>query len=618
MQKILIVGIFSLLSIGLSGQQKNLGYTPERITLIEDLFNKECNGTQNYCDCIISGVTSRIPFNELRDSESTEIINKIIRECQESYKQFPYDPSSPPRLEINTSVIFSNRADSTFFEGDTIFLQYSISNEGIGVAYVPSLILSVDGSDLNDFDYEKRIELPDLAPNEEGSGIQQIIGSHIVSSDDLSITVDVVDGNNYKSNVEIIQISAVSSDELNKSISFYAKPSFDRTKYQVEFTFKNIGKAPIRSPRFYFELDEAVIVSKDPWISFTNENDQHEFTYDLYSYPLPQQNKVSVMYPGEEIKGEFQFTLKQGYDNEVVKLHSIMKDADDWEFTKLSTINVRNTLTDQIVNIKQFESSRSIYMPTSEVDEIEKSEPQRDNHFAVVVGNEKYSSADNVDYAEHDAQTFKRYCTNILGVPEDQVELVENGSAVEMKRAINNVIRRAQQENSPVIYFYYAGHGWPEPKTNEALLIPVDVGINQLDDALNLNNIMASFREIDDAELLAFVDACYASEKFSDNTRTLVRKIKVPLVKGNQVLFSAVSKEQEANKHEESAHGVFTYYLLETLKEEKNLSVDKLQREIRKKVVNYTTKKGQKEQNPSVHIDPDIKSKSDKWPVRKK
>ena len=146
----------------------------------------------------------------------------------------------------------------------------------------------------------------------------------------------------------------------------------------------------------------------------------------------------------------------------------------------------------------------------------------------------------------------------------------------------------------------------------------MDVGINQLDDALNLNNIMASFREIDDAELLAFVDACYASEKFSDNTRTLVRKIKVPLVKGNQVLFSAVSKEQEANKHEESAHGVFTYYLLETLKEEKNLSVDKLQREIRKKVVNYTTKKGQKEQNPSVHIDPDIKSKSDKWPVRKK
>ena len=618
MQRILIVGIFSLLSFGLCGQQNNLGYTPERIALIEELFYKECNGTKKYCDCILSGVTGRIPFNRLRDSESTGTINQIIRECQEAFKQFPYDPSSPPSLALNTSIIFNNRADSTFFEGDTIFLRYSLTNKGNGMAYVPTLITSISGSNLNDFEYEKRVEFPDLAPNQESTGIQQVISKNLVSSEDLAITVDVIDGNNYKSNIEIFNVAAVSSNASNKSVSFYAKPSFDRTQYQVEFTFKNIGKTPIRFPRMFFELDEGVIVSKTPWISYSNENNLHDFVYDVYSYPLVEEEKAVALYPGEKVSGEFQFTLQQGFEKDEVVLNSFLKDAVDWEFSKSSTISVKNTSIDQIVNIKQVESSLGTYISISDVDEIDKSEPQRENHFAVVIGNEKYSSADNVDFAEHDAQTFKRYCINILGVPEDQVEFVENGSAVQMKQAINNVVRRAKQENSPVIYFYYAGHGWPEPITEEALLIPVDVGVNQLDEALKLNAVMASFREIDDAELLAFVDACYASEKFSDNTRTLIRRIKVPLVEGKQVLFSAVSAKQEANKHEESGHGVFTYYLLETLKNERNLSVDKLQKELGKKVVDYTTTKGQKEQTPSVHIAPEIISKSDKWPVRKK
>ena len=91
-----------------------------------------------------------------------------------------------------------------------------------------------------------------------------------------------------------------------------------------------------------------------------------------------------------------------------------------------------------------------------------------------------------------------------------------------MAAAINSVVKRAKQRDEPVVYFYYAGHGWPTPDTQEPLLVPVDIGPNQLSSAMKLNEIMASFRQDEDLELLAFVDACYASEKFSEDTRTFV------------------------------------------------------------------------------------------------
>ena len=163
-QKYLIAAISSLLSLGLNAQSYAAGYTTERIELIEQLFNQDCNGTQTYCDCIVSGVTSTIPFNKLRDSESVEQINKIIRGCQVKYKQFPYDPSRPPRLLVNSNVTFNDRSDSTLFENDTLRLNYSIVNEGIGTAYVPSLIVSINGPAGNYINYTKRVQFPDMEP----------------------------------------------------------------------------------------------------------------------------------------------------------------------------------------------------------------------------------------------------------------------------------------------------------------------------------------------------------------------------------------------------------------------------------------------------------------------
>ena len=616
-QKYFIAVISSLLSLGLNAQSYAAGYTTERVEMIEQLFNQDCNGTQTYCDCIVSGVTSTIPFNKLRDSESLEQINKIIRGCQVKYKQFPYDPSRPPKLLVNSSVTFNDRSDSTLFENDTLRLNYSIVNEGIGTAYVPSLIVSIEGPAGNDINYKKRVEFPDMEPLDRQTGTLDIIPETLLMDDTLSISYEVIEGNKWPSNKEIINLWSVASSDENKSVSFIPKSDFDEVRYTVEFMYKNIGKVPLRYPKMNFELEPGARVSSSQWISLSKNT--YEFDFDPLTYPKSGKLIAKTIYPGEIIYGDFQFTLEQGFDKSYIQLKAKFNE-ESWSDLKTFDIPVNSTAINQVVSVQRVSSTQSSFIALTPIDNIEPISAPKDHHFAVIIGNTNYSSKNvrEVVYAVRDAQAFKKYSTNILGVPEKNVTLLTNGTSVQMQEAITNTLKRARQRNSPVVYFYYAGHGWPTPDTQEPLLIPADIGPNQLESALKLNEIMATFRQDEDLEMLAFVDACYASEKFSQDTRTFVLEVEEPLVQGKQVLFSAVSADQEANEHEESGHGVFTYYLLKALKEDPNCSIDELQNILGREVVDYTTAKGQKDQEPSVHIAPEIKSKSNKWPVRKK
>lgn len=618
-QKYLILLIFSCLLSSVHAQSYANGYSPERVAMIEDLFNKDCNGTQTYCDCISSSVMSTIPFNKLRDPGSIESINKIIRACQVKFKQFPYDPSRPPQIRVSSSVHFCPRSDSTLFEGDTLEINYSITNEGIGTAFVPALIVDIDGPDGNNLDYQKRIQLSDdLESLDRVEGVLTIIPETLFQDDTLSISFEVIEGNKWPSNKEIINLWSVASADENKSVSFIPKSDFDGVRYTVDFSYKNIGSVPLRYPRMNFSLEQGARVSISPWINLSRDA-LHEFDFDPSVYPKNGNAVAAVIYPGEIIYGDFQFTLEPGFEGNSIELFSSFISEDSWRDEKTFEISVNSTSSDQIVSVQRLSSSQSGFIALDDVDNVKPSNAPNDNHFAVIIGNENYTSKNvkNVAFAERDAQVFKLYCTNLLGVPEDNVELLTNGSFVQMTEAINSVSRRAKQRDKPVVYFYYAGHGWPTPNTQEPLLVPADIGPNQLRSAIKINEIMASFRQDEDLELLAFVDACYASDKFSEDTRTFVIEIEEPLVKGKQVLFSAVSAKQEANKHEESGHGVFTYYLLKSLKDNPKITIQELNQELRREVVDYVVKKGQKEQTPSVYIAPEIKSESGKWRIRK-
>lgn len=117
---------------------------------------------------------------------------------------------------------------------------------------------------------------------------------------------------------------------------------------------------------------------------------------------------------------------------------------------------------------------------------------KKDNAFALIIGNEDYSTYQtslskecNVDFAERDAQVFREYAINVLGIPEENVVFKINAQAIEMNRLIDKMkIISKSLKGSFELIFYYAGHGFPDPITKEPYIIPVDVSGSDLKFAL--------------------------------------------------------------------------------------------------------------------------------------
>ena len=98
-----------------------------------------------------------------------------------------------------------------------------------------------------------------------------------------------------------------------------------------------------------------------------------------------------------------------------------------------------------------------------------------DKTFAVVIGNEIYSKEIRVKFAMTDAKVFKQYLQKTLGLPENNIQYLENatyGQILDAIKWINDVIKVYNGEAK--VIFYYAGHGMPDEQTKSAFLLPVD------------------------------------------------------------------------------------------------------------------------------------------------
>jgi hypothetical protein len=196
--------------------------------------------------------------------------------------------------------------------------------------------------------------------------------------------------------------------------------------------------------------------------------------------------------------------------------------------------------------------------------------------FALIIGNEDYSSfqmdlntASNVAFAEIDARTFKQYARKTLGIPEDNITLLINATAGQMRRAIAKMsgIAKAYEGEAKII-FYYAGHGLPHEETQEPYLIPVDVNGLNLDYAIRLEDVYNKLTEHESKRVTVFLDACFSGGARNEElaaTRGIRIKPKSPFVLGNLIVMSAASGVQSAHPYHEKAHGMFTYYLLKGL-----------------------------------------------------
>ncbi|OFX85306.1 MAG: hypothetical protein A2W99_14930 [Bacteroidetes bacterium GWF2_33_16] len=251
---------------------------------------------------------------------------------------------------------------------------------------------------------------------------------------------------------------------------------------------------------------------------------------------------------------------------------------------------------------------------------------QNPNRYALIIGNEDYSSFQlglrseaNVDFAVRDAEMFQEYAKHILGIPEENIIFLTNARAIQMHRALNkmNLIASITKGKAD-IFFYYAGHGFPDEVNQEPYIIPVDVSGGDLEFALKLTDVYAKLTEFPTQRVTVFLDACFSGGARNQGlvaARGVKVKPKDNIFNGNMVVFAASSGDESSLPYKDKQHGMFTYYLLKKLQEtEGRVTYKELSEYITEQVAVKSILINNKEQNPQTNISVDLK---DTWSTLK-
>lgn len=239
--------------------------------------------------------------------------------------------------------------------------------------------------------------------------------------------------------------------------------------------------------------------------------------------------------------------------------------------------------------------------------------------FALIIGNEDYSSyqtnlssESNVDFARNDAKEFKDYAIKYLGIPEENIILLLDARYIQMRRALKKMNGIIEMTNGKAeIFFYYAGHGFPDEKTKEPYFVPVDGSGSDLEfSAIKQADVYAELTKHPAKRLTVFVDACFSGGARNQGlvaARGVKIKPKESDAKGKMVVFTASSEDQSSLPYKEKEHGMFTYFLLNKIKETNgHVDYQTLSEYIQEQVGVKSFMINSKRQVPQTNVSPQI------------
>ncbi len=216
---------------------------------------------------------------------------------------------------------------------------------------------------------------------------------------------------------------------------------------------------------------------------------------------------------------------------------------------------------------------------SSDVDSPRYTSPARPDDFAVVVGIENYSRLPAASHAEHDADAVKRHLL-ALGLPERNIVMLQGQRAVRSQLAayLEEWLPKNVRPDSTV-FFYYSGHGAPDPKTGQAFLLPWDGDPVFLQStAYPVKKLYGELAALKARRTIVALDACFSGaggrSVLAPGTKPLVTRIEEMRPEGEVTLFTASAGDEITGSLEEQGHGMFTYYFLKALDRGKRQAKD--------------------------------------------
>ena len=480
------------------------------------------------------------------------------------------EKSLPPLL-LASDVSFvdannNNRIDAN----ESCNIQFKISNQGKGTARSLSAQIRNLNSAVTGLNFTEKIDLGNIAPNSFQNYTLPVNGTMDLTSGDANFEITFIEKTGLPPDPIAIHITtkAFISPKIQvvdySFLSDYGQISLGKP-LQLKALIQNTGQGIGENIKVTFNYPTNIVANGDEKfdIGTLQAGETRELLFDFIATKNYVSPSLSITITIQEKYGRFA-------DN---------KDAN-------VAINAKSSGT-TTVNITSNQQDKRIDIVTASLtSDIDKNIPILDaknpNKFALIIGNEDYTSRQmglsvesNVAFAINDAKTFKEYCVNTFGILEENVHFLMNATAGEMGQKINLITQLLSRMNGKgELIFYYAGHGQPDEVTKIPYLVPVDVNATNLTNAINVFDLYAKISTATPYKATFFLDACFTGggrDVGLLTARAVKIKPKNQTVSGNLVVFSATSDEQSALPYKAKQHGMFTYYLLKEVQQNKGV-----------------------------------------------
>ncbi len=501
----------------------------------------------------------------------------------DNYNQMIYEPDEKQQRKFK-------RQSDEFFEAAVAYLEPAVANDPFSLKYLKALGVS----------YGCLGRLDRFA---EVNNRIKALGSNPVSEKDMPAMVSV-DGSTFsasaagsgaKKTKEAPRYSDFAQSYVEKRLGDWVKKGeFEKTDAFVERVSGDGVERRKAALLKAAEKEYLTLYTRRLTLSDTKllPYDTDTETYTLETSYGPVMARVPLDNgEAERFKSEWEMAKlrEPGYsiDNNKVRLAKlnvilpsgktyVAENAD--AASKTTAVNVKNpeiTLPGGMASKGASASKPKRTYAQSDVDQnIPVNKTDAANTFAVIIANENYSKAVDVEAASHDGAAFADYCNLTLGLPKSNIRVYNDASLAEMLRAMADMrnIASVTSGNAELI-FYYAGHGVPDDATKDAFLLPTDGDAAVTETCLSLGRLYDNLAALDTRRVLVFLDACFSGAtregKMLNEARGVEIKPKTEAPKGNMFVLSAASDSETALPYKEKAHGLFTYYLLKKLQESK-------------------------------------------------
>ena len=202
--------------------------------------------------------------------------------------------------------------------------------------------------------------------------------------------------------------------------------------------------------------------------------------------------------------------------------------------------------------------------------------------LAVVIGVESYQYVPDATFAYNDAEVFREYLAETMGMKRQRIKLATNSKATqaEFSKLLgpNGWLARNVVKGKSDVVVYFSGHGIASADAKSSGILPFDVDPNY-SVGLPTEQLYKDLSAMGAKSVTVFLDACFTgqtrnSEMLIANARPIVIRPSAQSVPSNVTVISAASGSQISGAIEEKEHGLFTYYVLKGLGGEADANKD--------------------------------------------